>query len=82
MDLKKFLEITYRTGDGAFAVDRHPPIVFWNSGAEQTLGCPHEGPVGEQCFKITQGMTEDGQANCFLGCPNLSCSISDNLVRG
>ncbi len=82
MELSALLDKTYRTGDGVFAVDRSQSIVYWNRGAQQLLGYTNEEAVGKQCFKIMQGMTEEGQVNCISGCPLLNGVSDDDLVTG
>ena len=55
---------------GAYAIDLHQNIIFWNSKAEAVLGYKAEDVVGRKCYEVVRGLTPDGSVPlCSRDCP-------------
>lgn len=70
------------TGDAAFAVDRHGTIVFWNSAAEKTFGCPASTALGQKCWKLLHGHDSYDNSYCREHCTLKEIAFRHKPVNG
>jgi PAS domain S-box-containing protein len=66
--MKRLFQSLSRTGDGAFIIDGHHRIIFWNQAAERLLGYTAEEVVGRLCYEILGGRDEQGRTLCQRFC--------------
>lgn len=62
--------------DGAFAVDAHRRVIFWNPACENLLGVPAREALGRPCEDVLRAC--DGSGKRFCGS---DCRVAQ-LVRG
>lgn len=67
------------TLDGAFAVDRHQRISFWNDAAQEILGFEADSVLGRPCYDVIGGKDESGCAVCEKGCAIFSATLRGQL---
>jgi PAS domain S-box-containing protein len=66
--MEQFFQSLSRTKDGAFIIDGHQRIIFWNQSAEEILGYTAEEVVGRHCYEILGGRDEQGRNLCQRFC--------------
>jgi len=66
--MQKYLHLFANTGDSALAVDESQRIVYWNSAAEEALGYSSEEAIGQYCWELLDGRTEEGRPFCTPNC--------------
>lgn len=66
--MKRLFQSLARTNDGAFIIDGHHRIIFWNQAAEKILGHTAEEVNGRQCYEILGGRDERGRTLCQRFC--------------
>lgn len=71
----------YRSGDAAFAVDRHGVIVSWNTEAEKTFNHAASDVLGKQCWKIMSGKDMYGNRYCCKRCPLMQMASHRELAH-
>lgn len=75
--MKRLFQSLSRTNDGAFIIDRHHRIIFWNRAAQEILGYTAEEVIGRPCFEILGGRDEQGRTLC-----QRYCLIAIQVERG
>jgi PAS domain S-box-containing protein len=70
------LQLFTQAGDGVFAVDRDQRILYWNQTASETLGYQPSEAIGQYCWQLLAGTTDDGKPFCCPDCP-IMCQIRD-----
>ena len=64
---------------GAYAVNMHQAIVFWNRSAERILGHKTEQVIGQRCYEICQNLPQNGSTLiCMEGCPSIRLARQGN----
>ena len=66
--MRRLFQSLSRTNDGAFIIDGHHRIIFWNQAAEKILGYTAEEVKGRQCYEILGGRDEQGRTLCQRFC--------------
>jgi PAS domain S-box-containing protein len=66
--MNRLFQSLSKTEDGAFIIDEHHRIVFWNQAAERMLGYKAAEVAGLQCFEILGGRDEEGNTLCQRFC--------------
>lgn len=66
--MKNLIHSLSSTSDGAFIIDSHHRIIFWNKAAEQILKYTAEEVTGRLCFEILGGRDEQGTTLCQRYC--------------
>jgi PAS domain S-box-containing protein len=66
--MKRLIESLSTTNDGAFVIDDHHRIVFWNQAAEALLGYTAPEVAGMLCYEILGGRDEKGRNLCKKYC--------------
>lgn len=66
--MKRLIRSLSSTNDGAFIIDRHHRIVFWNQAAEEILGYTNAEVGRMQCYEILGGRDEQGRTLCQRFC--------------
>lgn len=66
--MKRLVESLSTTNDGAFIIDDHHRIVFWNQAAEALLGYTAREVAGMPCYEILGGKDEQGRNLCQQYC--------------
>lgn len=74
--MRVLTDLLFRWVDGAFAVDAHRRVTFWNPACEELLGIPAHEAIGRPCMDVLQAC--DGSGKRFCG---TDCSVAQ-LVRG
>ena len=75
--MKRLIQSLSTTNDGAFIIDAHYCIVFWNQAAEEILGYAADEVAGRQCYEILGGRDEHGRTFC-----QQFCRVAIQAVRG
>jgi PAS domain S-box-containing protein len=75
--VKRLFESLSTTNDGAFVIDEHYRIVFWNQAAEAILGHTAKEVAGKQCYEILGGRDEQGRTFC-----QQYCRVAIQAARG
>ncbi len=57
-----------KTDDGAFIIDDHYRIIFWNKAAEKILGFTAGEVLGRQCYEVMGGRDDQGRTLCQRFC--------------
>jgi PAS domain-containing protein len=73
--MKQLLAMLKATADGAFVVDQHGNVVFWNHAAERMLGYRESEILGRPCHDVIQG-----QSLCGLPLCSAHCAIASRLA--
>lgn len=50
--MDRFMQLLFRSADGAFAVDAGQRVVFWNPACERLLGQPARTAMGRICCEV------------------------------
>jgi len=66
--MKRLVESLSTTNDGAFIIDDHHRIVFWNQAAEALLGYTAREVAGMPCYEILGGRDAQGRNLCQKYC--------------
>jgi PAS domain S-box-containing protein len=66
--MKRLVESLSTTSDGAFIIDDHHRIVFWNQAAEALLGYTAREVAGMPCYEILGGRDAQGWNLCQQYC--------------
>ncbi|MCB8984253.1 MAG: PAS domain S-box protein [Ardenticatenaceae bacterium] len=66
--MQRYLHLFANTGDSALAVDENQRIVYWNTAAEEVLGYTAEEAIGQYCWELLNGRTEEGRQFCTPNC--------------
>ncbi len=66
--MQKYLHLFANTGDSALAVDENQRIVYWNAAAEEILGYTAEEAIGQHCWELLKGHTQEGRPFCSPNC--------------
>jgi PAS domain S-box-containing protein len=66
--MRELFHALARTHDGAFVIDEHNQIVFWNKAAEALLGYTAEEAAGLFCYQVFGARDEQGQTLCQRFC--------------
>ena len=66
--MQSYLHLFANTGDSALAVDENQRIVYWNSAAEEVLGYTAEEAIGQHCWELLNGRTQEGRPFCSPNC--------------
>ena len=66
--MKRLFQALAKTSDGAFVIDGHHRIIFWNQAAEDMLGYTPAEVAGLHCFNILGGQDEQGRTLCQRFC--------------
>ena len=75
------LELLIDAPDGAYAVDMHQNIVFWNSSAERILGKKAADVVGRPCYEVLGGVPEDdGRPVCTQDCTGINMARDGSIA--
>lgn len=62
------LELLSGAPDGAYAVDMNQRIIFWNQSAERILGYKADEVLGERCYHVLGGRSEEEVPVCAPNC--------------
>ncbi|MBE2223305.1 MAG: PAS domain-containing protein [Anaerolineae bacterium] len=68
------LQLFTQAGDGVFAVDQEQRILYWNRFAAETLGYQPSEVIGQYCWQLLAGTTNEGKPFCCPDCP-IICHI-------
>jgi PAS domain S-box-containing protein len=79
-DDNEIFEALKGAADGAFVVDSNLKIQFWNQSAQKILGLSSSEVVGRHCFRILQGVNEQGQIICQANCPVSKLALCNKPV--
>lgn len=74
--MRVLTDLLFQWVDGAFAVDAHRRVTFWNPACEELLGIPAHEAIGRPCMDVLRAC--DGSGKRFCG---TDCSVAQ-LVRG
>lgn len=69
--MSKLFALFERSSDAAFAVDDQQRIIFWNQTAETLTGYPAAAALGQPCWELLAGITQEGNPLCSAHCPIL-----------
>jgi PAS domain S-box-containing protein len=75
--MKRLFHSLSNTGDGAFVIDKHHRIIFWNQAAEEILQYSAEEAIGRSCYEILGGRDEHGNTLC-----QRYCLVAIGIKRG
>jgi PAS domain S-box-containing protein len=79
--MKQLLAMLKATADGAFVVDQHGNVVFWNHAAERMLGYRESEVLGRPCHEVIQGQSLCGLPLCSANCAIASRLAFERAVR-
>ena len=67
--------------EGAYIVDKHRKIVYWNEGCERITGYQRDDIINKHCYNnLLQHVDDQGKHLCLEGCPLLKV-IKDGHVH-
>jgi PAS domain S-box-containing protein len=66
--MRRLFQALTRTSDGAFIIDEHNRIVFWNDAAEALLGYTAAEAARLFCYQLFGARDEQGQTLCQRFC--------------
>lgn len=75
--MKRLIDSLSTTKDGAFIIDEHHRIIFWNRAAESILGYKAKEVAAKQCYEILGGRDEQGRTLC-----QQYCRVAIQAARG
>jgi len=78
--MKRLVKSLSTTNDGAFIIDDHHRIVFWNQAAEALLGYTAREAAGMPCYEILGGRDEQGRNLCQQYCRAAIQVASGNVL--
>jgi PAS domain S-box-containing protein len=58
----------YVSGDPLFVLDEELRIIAWNPAVEELTGVTASEAVGNPCWSVLAGVSEDGAVVCHAGC--------------
>jgi PAS domain S-box-containing protein len=74
------LQTLANTADGAFVIDEHQRITFWNETAQQILGYTPGEVIGQNCYEILGGQDDKGRSICCYNCQVTTAAQSGETV--
>ena len=74
--MRVLTDLLFQWVDGAFAVDAHRRVTFWNPACEELLGIPAHEAIGRPCMDVLRACDGSGKRYC-----GTDCSVA-RLVRG
>lgn len=66
--MKELFQALSRSGDGAFIIDEHQQIIFWNQPAQAILGFTAEEIIRRPCYEVLGGLDEQKRKLCQRYC--------------
>ena len=74
--MRVLTDLLFQWVDGAFAVDAHRRVTFWNPACEELLGIPAHEAIGRPCMDVLRACDGSGKRSS-----GTDCSVA-RLVRG
>lgn len=79
--MEHLFEALHSMADGVLVVDRDQNILFWNQAAEDMLGHLSGEVLGQPCYEILNGRSDEGRLICKKYCRALRKSMSGKAVN-
>lgn len=66
--MRVLADLFFQWVDGAFAVDAHRRVIFWNPACEELLGIPSREALGRPCQDVLRACDGSGKRFCGPDC--------------